>query len=431
MKSNNMRKLIIFSVILASLVAIFLIAKPGKSNIQSYYSGDAISYQNNVYIATTNTGSLEVFELKEKALIQIAKIRPYDSRFNKYEEFYDAKLSKENGHLYVYAVSNYTIYKYEVASENLNLVKKSTNTYWEWYNRIDKFGDNLMTVSAKGVKMLNTDLEVVIAYDFKNESAPYNISGNNQRYILSVDESDSSLKIYNRELNTISGQADLNFKYTKGNRRAYQDANGYIYVVDDYYAKKFDSNGKLLGSFKHLDYQGFDISASGNTDYVYFSNGVGVVKLKDNMELADYAWTGNKGGYAGWAMGIKVVYNQGDKVVIFNNSNILVLDDKLEKIASISATEEAKKYPSENLFLTLDKNTAAANSQVSLLGGGFLPNEELSISFNNIPLTTVKSDNRGRFTSIIKVPDIKRGAYDFKVVGKDSKLSYSISFRLE
>jgi len=426
-----MRKWIISSVILMSVISIFFIVKPGKSSLQSYYSGDAISYQNNVYISTTNTGSLEIFKLEDKILVLVAKIRPYDYRFSNYGEFFDSKLSEENNHLYVYAVSNYTIYKYEVADTGLNLIKQSANSYWEWYNRIDKFGNDIATVSAKGIKIFNTNLESVVAYDFKNETAPYNLSGDNQKYFLSIDNTDSALKIFNRQSNSLAGRTPLNFKYEKGNRRAYQDLDGAIYVVDDYYAKKFDSTGNLRASFKHLDYQGFDITASGNTNYVYFSNGVGIVKLNKEMKLADYAWTGNMGGYAGWAMGLKVVYNQGDKVVVFNNSNILVLNDKLKKIASVSATEEEKKYATENLFLNLDKTSGYANYGVVLSGGGFLPGEDLAISFNGSVLSTIKADTRGRFSTTIKVPNIRSGFYDIKVSGNNSKSTYSISFQVK
>ena len=99
------------------------------------------------------------------------------------------------------------------------------------------------------------------------------------------------------------------------------------------------------------------------------------------MKLIDYAWTGNLGGQAGWAMGLKVVYNSGDKIVIFNNSNILILDDKLDKVASVASTETADDYPLENLYLRLDKPQATVNSDILLTGGGFLPQESLSISF--------------------------------------------------
>ncbi len=424
-----MKKWLIFPVVLITACALFLIITPGKSRTKSYYSGDALSYKNQVYIATTNTGSLEVFKLDNTDLVIVAKAKPFNERFGTYGEFYDAKLVSENNRLYVYAVSNYTIYKYEVVSNKLDLIKQSSNTYWEWYNRIDKFGDNLVTVSAKGVKVLNSDLEVIVAHDFKNQNAPYNVSGDN-RFFLSVDEGTSKLEIYDVESRSIIKTIPLNFKFEKGNRRAISDAAGDVYVVDDYYAKKFDLAGKLIGSYKHLDYQGFDITLTPNTDNVYFSNGVGVVKLDKNMKEKAYAWTGNMGGHAGWAMGVKAVYADGEKIVVFNNTNILVLDSNLKKIASVVSTENAEDYPTENLFLKLDKNSAAVNSSLSLTGGGFLPGEELAVKFGVIT-TSAKADSRGRFTTIITVPNTQKGGQDIRVDGASSKLHYSISFKVE
>ncbi len=426
-----MKKWIISAVVLVSLVSLFLIVTPGKSRLKSYYSGDAIAYQSKVYVATTNTGSLEIFRVEGQNLELISKTKPYNARFNKYEEFFDVKLSVENNKLYAYVVSHYTVYKYQVSGSVLTLDKQVTNSYWEWYNRVDKFGDKIVTVSAKGIKVLNSDLNVLVAHDFKNEAAPYNLSGDYGRFFLNIDEADSSLKVYDSESRTLVKNIPLNFKFDKGNRRAYQDASGYIYVVDDYYAKKFDMSGKLLGSFQHLDFQGFDMSASGHTDYVYFSNGVGVVKLDKNMKLNDYAWTGNLGGYAGWAMGLKVVHNGGDKVVVFNNTNILVLNDKLEKVASTAATEEADSYPVENMYLRLDKPSAAVNSDIMLTGGGFLPYEQLDITFDGKAVATVTSDANGRFSVIMKVPNQRAGGYDIKASGANSKLHYSISFQIQ
>ena len=48
------------------------------------------------------------------------------------------------------------------------------------------------------------------------------------------------------------------------------------------------------------------------------------------MKLERYAWTSNLGGTQSWAMGLKVVYDQGDKVIVFNNYNITVLDSNLK-----------------------------------------------------------------------------------------------------
>ncbi len=427
-----MKKQFMTAIVFVSLVALFLVVTPGRSRLKSYYSGDAISYNGKVYIASTNSGSLEVFLLDDNKLDLVAKTKAYNARFNNYDDYFDVKLNIENNRLYAYTVSHYTLYKYELNGSTLNLVQKNTNTYWEWYNRVDKFGNDIVTVSAKGIKVFNNNLELVVAHDFKNLEAPYNISGSNSRFYINVNESDNKIEVYDRESRTIVNSFPVNFKFDKGNRRAYQDAAGYIYVVDDYYTKKFDVSGKLLAHFEHLDFQGFDVAASGHNNNIYFSNGVGVVKLNgDTMELLDHAWTGNMGAAAGWAMGLKVVHNNGDKIIVFNNTNILVLDDKLSKIASLVATEESDTYPLENLYLRLDKPRATPNSTVQLSGGGFLPEEQLSISFNEDKLANIKSDSNGRFSSIISVPNIKVGVYDIKTEGLDSKLHYSISFKIE
>lgn len=428
--NKNMKKWFIWSIVAVSIASLFFIITPGKSRVKSYYSGDAIAYQGKVYIATTNTGSLEIFKLDDNKLELWANTKPLNARFGTYGEFYDSKLSEENGRLYVYAVSNYTLYKYEISNRNLSLIQENTNTYWEWYNRVDKFGDDIVTISAKGVKIFNTNLETIVAYDFRNEEAPYNITGDNPNFFLSINESTSKLEIYNRESRSIIQTIPLNFKYSKGNRRAYQAVSDNIYVADDYYVKKFSMTGELLGSFQHLDFQGFDVSMTGHTDNLYFSNGVGVVKLDKDMDLLDYAWTGNLGSPSGWAMGLKAVYNQGDKVVVFNNTNILVLDENLNKIASVSASEEADLYPLENLYLRLDKISAAPNSSVLLAGGGFLPQEQLEINFGTVK-TLITSDSNGRFSSILTVPSLQKGGHDIKVIGQQSKLHYSISFRVE
>ncbi len=403
----------------------------GKTNIKSYYSGDAIVFANNIYIASTDTGSLEVFRLEENELILVDKIKPFNPRFNRYEDFFDLAFSIEHNRLFVYAVSHYTIYKYQVIENSLSYINESKNTYWEWYNRINRFGDNIVTVSAKGTKFLNFDLQVINSHSFTNVNSPYNINAGIERFILNVDEQKSTLLVYDSENRSLVSEIPLNFKFDKGNRKAYQDNFGHLYVVDDYFAKKFDLNGNLLGHFQHIGHQGFDIDSSGHNHYVYFSNGVGVVKLNNNMELINHRYTTSLGGYAGWAMGMKVLHLNGDKIVLFNNTNILVLDHNLDKLASIEATEtDNNRYPLENLFLNLDKNRVNINSEVYVSGGGFRPEEDLTVSIGRSK-TEAKADYRGRFSQIIIVPDLKDGRHDIKVEGKDSGLHYSISINIE
>mgnify|MGYP000885577618 CR=1 FL=1 len=427
-----MKKILLATAFILAGASLFFIVRPAESRLASYYSGDAIAYKGQVYVGTTNTGSLEIFKLVGNDLALIVNQRVLKPSFNSYDDYFDVKFNEENGRLYVYAVSHYTVFKYELANNALNLVKESQNTYWEWYNRVDKFGDTLVLVSARGIKTMNTDLELISSYDFNNLEAPYNLNGPQSRFILNVNESGKKLEIYDRESRSLVRSIPLEFKHERGNRRAFQDATGYFYTVDDVYTKKFDLEGRLVGSFKHLDFQGFDVQASSNTGHIYFSNGVGVVKLDKDMKLLDYAWATNFGGQNSWSMGIKTVYNQGDKVVVFNNSNITVLDDNLNKVASAVVRKEAREYPTENLFLNLDKYQAAADSQIAVSGGGFLAKETLTIYFDGREVkNNVTTDHRGRFAATITVPDSTAGLKDVKVVSDNSQISYSISFRLE
>jgi len=422
-----MKKIGIFALILGIVGIIFASFSQGK--VKSYYSGDALVFQNNLYVTSANTGSMEVFRLNNGHLDKVGKIKPFDQRFGKYDSFYDSHLREEDGTLYVYAVSGYNLYKYEVNSNGVALISSTSNSYWEWYNRVDEIGNHLATISEKGVKIWNNNLEVIDEYDFKNTKTPYNVRGT-ETFLFDIE--DGNLSVFHRETRALLRNIPLNFKINPSAHNIYVDENEDIYVVDDYYAKKFSIDGKLLGSFKHLDYEGYDMTASGFSDYVYFSNGVGVVKLnKDTMKAVDWVWTGGLAGPQGWAMGLKSVYLNGDKVVVFNNANIVVLDSNLNKIAStVSEEEDESIYASESLFLNLDKNRGAANSEVSLSGGGFLPNEALKIQFDGMS-STVNANNRGRFNTILKTPDVKEGGYDIKVTGQTSKLTYSIAFMIE
>ncbi len=427
-----MKKILIISGILIAVALVF--AGKSQAFVKSYYSGDAIGFNNDLYVASTDMSSLEVFKLQGKELTLIGKIRPYDKKYNKYESFYDLELSIEhdgtNDHLYVYAVSDYALYKYEIVNNSLNLVLSKANTYWEWYARVNKFGNNIVTLSDKGVKVWNSNMEVIDSYSLSNNKSPYNMSAPYYRFILSIEG--NTLSVFDRESRSIVKTIAVNNKTDISNRRAYQDKNNDIYVVDDYYTKKFSIDGKLLASFKHLDYTGYDVSGTGN-DFIYFSNGIGVVKLyKNDLKLADYVFTGNIAEPRGWAMGLEAVYANGDKIVVFNNSNILVLDDKLDKLASYKATEEGEEttIATESLFLNLNRNFGSASSEIVLSGGGYLAEENLSIDFAGTKFTA-KTDKSGRFSQILKVPELVAKAYDIKVEGLTSKLTYSIAFTVK
>lgn len=426
-----MKKIAIIILLLSASLLFFI----GKTNsqLQPYYSGDAVNFSDKIIFATANSGKLEIFKLDGKVVSRIMEISNFDPVFNANTKFSDLKLSIENGSLYVYAVSEYTLYKYDISNlSSARLEKKVRNNYWEWYQRVDRLGDNLATFSEKGIKIYNADMEVIDSYNFVVEN-PYSIRSNgSNQYLFAI--TNSKLEVYDRLSRTLVKEMPLNFIYPENNHQAYYDIlNDEIYAIDDYYTYKFDMKGNVLGSFKHLDRPGYEVESSYGSPYLYFSNGIGVVKMtKENFKVADYAFTSLAGGAQGWAMGLKVVNTgNGDVLVVFNGSNIILLDKNLNKIDSIKAkSDSVAAYANENLFLNLDRSWSLVNNSINLSGGGFWPNEPLVISLG-VNSFSAQTGSNGRFTKEINTPDLKAGYHDIKVIGVNSDFSYSISVQIK
>jgi hypothetical protein len=449
-----MKKVLIFLSLLIAIIAINSI--PARTQVKSYYSGDAINYNNRLIVASTDSESLEVFTLEGDNLKKQLSIRPFDERFYRYDSFYSVKLNIENGRLYAYTISGYTIYKYDISQpNNAILVKESKNTYWEWYSRVDKFGDNIVTISAKGVKIFNNDLEVIDSYEIFNE-IPYNISsGGSNNLIFNINEHKNEVQVFDRQARRVVRTLNVNFYGERNNKALYYNSyDDSVYFADDRSVKKVNAaNGSLSNFFEHLGYPGFDVVSSGN-EFVYFANGLGVVKLKrSDMSVVTSKRTGALIVSQGWAMGLKAVpMNSGEKVVVFNNSSIIVMNANLDVLGSAIAGKDDKVYPKENLFLNLNSASFDSGTQIELSGGGYLPNEDLVINFYGQKYY-VKADSIGRFKKVLVAPDLSESnsrnrtfsqdqsegdfivdkiyeRTDIKVDGVGSSYTYSISIEL-
>ncbi|NCD00876.1 hypothetical protein EOL94_02200 [bacterium] len=428
---KNMNKKRFFSIFgLLALVALVFFVTPGSTKNVSYYSGDAIYYQNTLFISTTNSNSLEIFKLSGDKLEKIANVKPLETRFNTYKDLSDSKFIIENNQLYVYTVGEYSLYKYKVNSNGVSLERKIQNNSWEWYNRVDKFGSDLVTIGPKGVKVWNNNLDTINAYDVVNINNPYNItSSSSSLFIFNI--TGDKLEVIDRATRQIVTTVTLNYKTSNSNRKVYfNPITEKIFVVDDYYTKKYNLSGQLEASFKHLDYPGYDVTSITN-DFIYFTNGLGIVKLRQSdLSLVASRETVNLGGAGGWAMGAKAVLTgNNEKVVIFNGSNILVLDSNLNKISSVVAGQNNEPEIIEDLFLSLDKNKVNVGSELWIYGGGFSSNENLEITLDDYTFEA-KANNLGRFEKTILIPEIDAQRTDIKVEGLETSRHYSISIEV-
>jgi len=427
---KNMKKVIITTVLL--LAFLFIPFHESRSNFQPYYSGDAINYHKQLVFGSTNSGYLEIFKLQNKNIVPIVKLRIFRPSYNTYDDFSSFKFKIENGSLYVYAVSKYTLYKYDLSDlKNIHLVDKVRNTYWEWYDRIDSLGGDIGTISKNGVKIMDSKLQQINGFNFVAQD-PYNIRSDSKQFLFSVNQ--KNINIFDRYSRRVIRQIPLDFHYDNLNHKIYYDvAHNYIYAIDDNSTKKFRFDGTLVASFRHLKHPGYDIVGNDRSPYIYFSNGVGVVKMsKRDFKVLAYTYTTNLANHQGWAMGLSLVStSQGDYLVVFNNSNILILDKNLHKIASQKAnTDQGRKYPQESLYLVLSRNWAVATQKIKLNGGGFWSQEKLTIDLAGNK-TELIADSQGRFSKDLLIPSLKPGRYDIKVNGNDSGLHYSISLDIK
>lgn len=441
--SNLKKKLINLWPVWLVLVAIIIIAPFSQGRVKPYYQGDAVNYRGRLLIASTNMDRLQIMEANNQRINLLAELAPDKTGYLPGDNFYNCAFNQESGALYLYAVNGRYLYKYNVSNPSQpELVNKIKDNSWDWFRSVGVANGRLVTVGTKGLKIWNNDLQVVDSLAVQLDN-PFNYSLSRD-FLLAIDN--DQLKMYSLPDRQWTKSVNLTIK-EKGNRQIYNDQNSSsIFVADDWAAKQFDFSGNLINSFRFTANNGYDIVPSTDGQKIYLSDGIGVVRLsKSSLQPDKWTYVKDMGVADGWSMGLRLVNWQGrDHLIIFNNGAISVLNDQLKKVANFHSTEnrvDSQPAFSEPLMLTLDKNRAAVNSQISLRGAGFAANENLEIKFlsNQQATSSVTTDSFGRFQKILTVPAIaNKTAYtanplptDIRVVGQTSQKTYSISFQIE
>lgn len=424
-----MKKVLIIAVLFAVLGVSFFM-NPTESKSKPYYSGDSVSYKGKLYVGTTNTGKFELLALEGNQLNEVVSIQSTDWGN---PEFVDSLFEKAGGNLYVYLVNGRYLYKYDITNPEVpTVVVKIKDNSWDWFARVEKVDGKLVTIGSKGVKVWNSDYQVINSYDMVNNmdlgSIKFSADG---KMIMNMQD---KLNVYSTASRKKVSEYSIATNDAKTARTISSDSErGLVYLVDDKSLKAVDFNGDVKKEFKHISTSGYDVVDSTNPDYLYFSDGVGIVKVdKDTFKAANWSFTTSNSPAGSWAMGLSAAYDStGEKIVIFNGSNILVLDQNMNKVATYMAVEKETRAL-EALSLVTDKNFAAANSQVAIHGTGFASGENLTITFNKVIVGNVAADEDGRYEAVITVPSVKGPLMtDIKVTGENSKRTYSTSFKIE
>jgi hypothetical protein len=424
----KIKKILIFSLTILIASLSFLVIPSAKSQVQPYYDGEAIAYNNQVIFGTTNTGKFELFKLDGNKIIRTSIILSPDNDNNR---FFDLILMPEGSGLYAYLVNGKYLYKYNVSDLfNFSLVAKVKDNNYDYFYGLGRSGNNFFTVGSNGIKVWNSNLQVIDAYKNMDTKHPNSIAfSDNGNYIFNTNK--GSLKVTDSFYRDSILSLPLRWSEDHSWQPFIDEDSGLVYVADDYSLKKININGNYT-EFKHTSNLGYDVNGVEGKDHIYFSDGIGVVKSRiSDLKPLDWVYTNKINSGRGWAMGLRAVENNGHEyVVVFNGSSIIVLNENLDLLDSYEA-RECEIPDVQPLYLSLDKSRATANSQVSVRGGGFGPNEYITIELAGEKFNSV-TDKYGEFRRIINVPEVSHPKmYDIKATGQVSKLTYSINFFIE
>lgn len=405
-------------------------ARNESGRLKSYYSGDAINFEGRLLVASTNMKGVEIFEIKDNKIVLLNSFSSYDAIQSGAPNFNDAIFKIEADKLYLYLSDGRYLYKYNITDINEPVLagQKMDNSY-DWFMALSHCGDNFISLGSKGLKIWNSDFEVFYLNNEIINEQPKNVQLDPAcKFVLNING--DKVEIFDRFENRSLPPIKINARENHFRKILFADNGVSFYIADDGALKQFDYEGRIIKSFEHISTAGYDVIASADPNYLYFSDGLGVVKLlKTNLEPVNWAYTTDLGGPNGWAMNILAVKNsEGEKLIVFNNGNILVLDENLEKIDSHESTEPDDS-PRGLAAVSVDKSITVIGEWVNLNGRGFLPHEDLKISLGDSQVYA-KADDYGNLRYVMQTPPVKFGAYDLTVSGLASERTAAVNFQV-
>jgi len=449
LKKITLTSLIILIAVSLSLSTFFWIT-PTDSKVQSYNSGDAISYNGQLIVGTTDTGKLELFSVQNEVLVRRSII---EQQTVKWKKLYGVALAEENSRLYAYTTNGRYLIKYDITDlDGSVLIKRAQDNSGDWFLQVKKTGDQIMTVGEKENKIWNADLQVIDAYQNsfrKNTSRNTSLSFDGkwffevQTNFLDNDE-DDFIRITDGNSHREVLKQQIVLSDIKDHKVYYDSVRQLAYINGDCVLKQINLNTLEVKNFQHMSEVGYDVDGFGK-NYFYFSDGLGVVKMSHDLKLLDSIFAYQLGLPNSWSMGMKVLEHNGqDRIVVFNHTSIIVLDENLDLVAKYFSIEEDAPTNNalEKLSLRLNKTSAEPGENIVLSGIGFGFNENLKIEFihnsNVISRQSIKSNSNGSFLAALQVPDrIYPGEKRYpipvavKVTGEASESTYSISFYIK
>lgn len=379
---------LVMAVVLA--VGFSVSAATTNPNYKEYRNGSAVAIKGKTYLLATNNSSVEILSFnRDNALVLEAELRLP-------QKIKDVVTTNEGDEAYAIVTTGRYLYRVRITNpKNLEVVLRHDNFQYSRgrtrTGNIDSLATNgkaLFTAGQYGVRrinLVNLQVEKYVYYD-----KAYGVAVNNN-FIYVLGEQ----KAYAFNLVNFKKVMEADIKNVdKLNRRIAIGKYNAGYVISDNSVIKM-LNGEVTTYKNPVKTVNFSYAAAATNNEIYYVNGIGVTKLDVNLKKLGYFTTAQPKtfGERSFAVGVMVVNaNGGDKVVVMNKSNIVVMSPNLAVLSKYKNNDNLQ--PASGFTIVHDHLYFMTNQAISARITGLYPNEKVKLTIGGKAFYT-KSSNTG------------------------------------
>jgi len=424
----NTRKILITLLILVTILlsGTFFACKSLAETEKEYRFGEVAHISGKNYVIASNKQFVEILEItSDDKLIKISEVYGME-RIN------DMVVNHEKEKTYLIILTGQYLIKYNITNPVAPKIELKRDLYkWKWgnysvgYMRALASNNNyIFAAGSKGVRRFVKDSLVVDKIYTFNDS--YNLAANNE--ILAVATKDNGL-IFDIASGELKGEHRLE-NVEESKRKPTVDGFGNVYFPSDNSLIKIgnDSTRQYFNPTRPGTIFSYAVRAM-STEEIFYVNGYGITKLNSFLEKEKFFYSAPSiYGFNAWAVGIDTAeINNRKRIVVFNKSSALWLDDQLNLLFQYKYTSLYSDAIFTDLKIISQKYRGIAGDSVELKLYGFWPNEDVQVIFGPNEYI-IRVNNLGQEKIILTVPEMEAGRIYIKAEGVDSSLHYQVSF---
>lgn len=424
MTQNKLRAFFIFGTLVAAfllVVGFSVKAASAPEAFKEYRNGSSIVLNGRTYLLVTNGSSVEILSFNQANSLVL------ESELRLPQKIRDVITTSEGNNAYAIVTTGRYLYRVRITDpKNMEVILRHDNYQYSRGRKrtgtVDALafnGTKLFIAGQYGVRQMdavNLQVEKILFYEKANGLAV----NNNSLYVLGEQ------KAFKFNLNNGQKIMEVDVKNTdKLIRRIAVDKDNAGYVVGDNSLIKMSNNSTTTyaNPVKTIN---FSYAVVSGGDAIYYVNGLGVTKFDLNFKKQGFFTTAQtkQFGERSFAVGVMVVnVNGGEKVVVMNKSNIVVLSPSLTVVSKYSSSNSTQNNPT--FTLSLDHQFLMTNQDITARMAGFYPNETVKLTIGG-RIYLARANNQGEAMIIFTTPSLPK-KYMIEVSAANSGTNYQES----